>query len=222
MTIGPRRRIAVLFASYLSVALASCGGAPPPSPGGTSLVQHPFYGEFRGASFNFDPFPSVEAITKSSTTVISGHLLSVGEGRTRGGKHGERGTLASALMRVQVEEVLHGTIEPADAIVQVEVFRPKLASIAEMSKNRPEGRLVLFLSDTAGLKPAATVDETGVDLDRSRPLYILNGGGQAYLAQFGGQVVAPLLLGEVPQYLASAEPDDLDDLAELISTVPSQ
>lgn len=173
----------------------------------TALSSDAFYQSLALLPVDYEPFADLQAMAASSVIIVEGVISEFEEGRTVGGQKGERGTLDSAIARVEVSEVVKGPVAVGETI-DVEVYRPELFPLADMQRTMPTYVIMFFLRDTAAGPQPQEVDESGVVRDASKALYGLV-SLQGWIVDIGEQLDSPLAGDGTPSFNSSlrAAPD---------------
>lgn len=215
------RSLARTLAAVGLAALVAAGCGGPDSSDPTSTIEFKgFFDSFhRGLHVDYQVFDSLEEMVSISDAVVIGEIESVRQGRTLGGRRGERGTIDTLLLWTSVTEVVRGELHPSSRnVVEVEVFQPEIGSVEELHDARPEGPMLFILQDTAGQSQPSEVDDSGADHGPGKPIYTIPTLKAAFIEREGG-ITTPFDLTR-SAYDDSIEARTLDELAEEIRRMP--
>jgi hypothetical protein len=162
----------VLATTILGCAALACAGEPGPSVGEPPASRGFFDSFVRGVNADFMTFGSLREMVEISDVVVIGRIERVGDGRTFGGRRGERGTVDTLILHVRVDEVVRGDLERASReIAEIEVLRPEVGSVEELHAQKPDEPLLFILQDTADQPQAAQIDDSGADHSEGKRIY---------------------------------------------------
>lgn len=164
---------------------------------------------------DYTHFETLEELWEITDVTVVGRIKSVSEGRTLGGTKGERGTLETALIRLEVDEVVTGELEKdSRKKIDIEILRSESSSIEELAESAPDEPLLLLLQNTAKQPKAHEIDESGVEREPGKTLYTIP-TPKALFIERDDDVVTPLDPAEGP-YEDSIEATTLPELADEI------
>lgn len=157
-------------------------------------------------------FETLREMWNISDVAIIGRIVAVREGRTLGGQRGERGTQTTALVQVQLDELVRGDLaNDSRRIVDVEIWRANDVPIEEVAAEAPNQPILLLLQDVAGQPKPREVDDSAVIREPGKTLYTIP-TPKALFIERGDDVVTPLDPHPGP-YEDSIEATTLPELA---------
>ena len=137
-------------------------------------------------------FESLREMWEISDVTIVGRIIAVREGRTLGGQRGERGTQTTALLQIQLDEMVRGQLaNDSRRIVDVEIWRANDVPIEEVAAKAPNEPILLLLQDVAGQPKPREVDDSAVIREPGKTLYTIP-TPKALFIERGDDVVTPL------------------------------
>ncbi len=190
------------------------------APGARSPVQDSDVDFWRGMTVQatWTYFETLREMWEISDVAVIGRIVAVREGRTLGGRRGERGTQTTALVQVRVDELVRGDLaDDSRRIVDVEIWRANDVPIEEVAAEAPNEPILLLLQDVARQPQPREVDDTVVVREPGKTLYTI-ATPKALFIERRNDVVTPLDPHPGP-YEDSIEASTLPELAAEIRSL---
>lgn len=210
-----RRGLSLCLAVMIFLAPASCAADDPRSPSAQEPGRAPDFWDLMHLKQDFTYFDTLCGMWKINEVALIGPIRTITEGRTLGGQRGEPGTIDTALVRIQVDEVVRGDLaNDSRRIVDIEIWRPESSSPEELAASRPNEPLLVMLQDTAKQPQPEEADDSAVVREPGKTLYTIPTPKALFIEQ-SGEVFTPLDPQPGP-YEESISATTLDGLAEEI------
>lgn len=133
-----------------------------------------FFELFRGLHLDYIAHKNLTEMLRLADVVVTGRVSDVKEGRVIGSMRDERGGLRTAVLIIEVEELVAGhSADDSKTQIQVEVFRPVLTSIEALKESMPTELLLFSLVDLSRNPKTDVQDTTGATYDLNKSVYAM-------------------------------------------------
>ena len=210
------RRTSNLFSWFLAI-IVLLAGACSSSPRQPSPHAPDFWAQL-SVDQEYTYFDTLREMWQINEVAIIGRISKVKQGRTLGGERGEAGTVDTALLEVDVREVVRGELsKDSEKKVDVEIITSSDAPLANLEEIIPDQDVLFLLQDVAKQPQPKKFDDTGVERDPNKKLYTIP-TPKALFVERDGDVVTPLDPAPGP-YEDSIEATTLPELADEIRSL---
>lgn len=166
-------RSVVAAACVVLLVAAGCAGRNSDAGASASQSDVGFWAGMR-VQATWTYFETLREMWEISDVTIIGRIIAVREGRTLGGQRGERGTQTTALVQIQLDELVRGELaNDSRRIVDVEIWRANDVPIEEVAVKVPNEPILLLLQDVAGQPKPREVDDSAVIREPGKTLYTI-------------------------------------------------
>jgi hypothetical protein len=163
----------LLAMALIAVACGTPNNTSAHNPQAERRAGGEFWQLMNQQSLDYEYFETLEDLWNVSDVALIGHLTDIRKGRGLGGSKGDLATAETVIAKFRVDEVVRGNLaEDSRANADVELFKPSLVTVDELSQAVPSESVLVLLQRASPALAGVEVDESGAERDPGKSLYL--------------------------------------------------